>query len=162
MVAGDRLSGFTEIFCTPTGSSNSGARGLVKCLRQWFRTFGVPKQLSSDGGPEFRADITAEFLRTWGISHRVSSAYHAQSNGRAEVAVKSVKHLMRSNLGPGGTLNTDSFLRAMLQFRNTPDPDCKLSPAQILFGRPLRDGFSFASRGPKFNNTAVHPIWRDA
>ena len=143
LVAGDRLSGFTEIFSTRTGSSNSGAKGLVKCLRQWFRTFGVPRQISSDAGPEFRADLTAEFLKTWGVAHRVSSAYHAQSNGRAEVAVKAVKRLMRSNLGPSGTLNTDRFLRAMLRFRNTPDPDCRISPAEIVFGRPLRDNLLF-------------------
>ena len=116
----------------------------MKCLRQWFRTFGVPKQLSSDGGPEFAAGITAEFLKTWGVTHRISSAYHAQSNGRAEVAVKSVKRLMRSNLGPAGTLNTDCFVRAMLQLRNTPDPDCRISPAEIVFGKPLRDNLLFS------------------
>ena len=143
LVAGDRLSGYTEVFYTPKGSSNSGARGLVKCLRKWFCTFGVPRQLSSDGGPEFSAEVTAEFLKYWGVSHRISSAYHAQSNGRAEVAVKAVKRLLRSNVGPAGTLDTDRFLKAMLQFRNTPDPDCGISPAQIVFGRPLRDNLLF-------------------
>lgn len=143
LVAGDRLSGYTEIFHTPTGSSSAGANGLVKCLRKWFATFGVPQQLSSDGGPEFSSDITSKFLSTWGVSHRVSSAYHPQSNRRAEVAVKCVKRLMRSNVGPLGTLNTDRFLKAMLQLRNTPDPDCGVSPAEIVFGRPLRDNLLF-------------------
>ena len=159
LVAGDRLSGFTEVFCTRTGSSNSGARGLVKCLRQWFRTFGVPRQLSSDGGPEFKADVTAEFLKTWGVTHRVSSAYHAQSNGRAEVAVKSVKRLMRSNLGPAGTLDTDRFLRAMLQFRNTPDPDCRISPAEIVFGKPLTDNLLFTDY---LSRAQYSQRWQDA
>ena len=85
-----------------------------------------------------------------------------QSNGRAEVAVKKAKRLLKTCIGPNGSLNNDQFMMGMLQLRNTPDPDCKLSPAQILFGRPLRDAFSFVKRGPKFSNTAVHPIWRDA
>ena len=143
LVAGDRLSGFTEVFQTPSGTSSSGARGLVKCLRRWFATFGVPRQLSSDGGPEFAAEYTCNFLKSWGVTHRISSAYNPSSNGRAEVAVKSVKRLMRSNLGPFGSLDTDQFLRAMLQMRNTPDPDCGVSPSQIVFGRPLRDNLLF-------------------
>jgi hypothetical protein len=162
LVVGDRLSGWSEIFSTPSGSARSGARGLISCLRSFFSTFGVPEELASDGGPEFRADTTGEFLRRWGVKHRQSSAYHPQSNGRAEVAVKSAKRLLRSNVGPTGTLDNDKLLRALLQLRNTPDPDCNVSPAQIIFGRPIRDAFSFVNRLEKFSNPAVLPIWREA
>ena len=48
----------------------------------------------------------------------------------------------------------------MLQLRNTPDSDCKVSPAQILFGRPLRDAFSFVNHA--IDNTAINPVWRKA
>ena len=144
LVAGDRLSGFTEVFHTPSGTSRAGSRGLVRCLRKWFATFGVPAEISTDGGPEFSSDFTAEFLRTWGVRHTISSAYNAQSNGRAEVAVKTVKRLMRSNMGPLGTLDSDKFLQAMLQLRNSPDPDCGVSPAEVVFGRRLRDNLLFA------------------
>ncbi|KAK3729830.1 hypothetical protein RRG08_058149 [Elysia crispata] len=85
-----------------------------------------------------------------------------QSSGRAEVAVKSVKRLLRSNVNPSGSLNSDKFLKALLQLRNTPDPDCKLSPAEIVFGHPIRDAFSFMNRLDKFSNTAINPIWREA
>lgn len=145
LVAADRLSGFSEVFFTPTGTSNSGARGLITCLREWFRTFGVPEELSSDGGPEFTADATRGFLLNWGVRQRISSAYHPKSNGRAEVAVKTAKRLMRSNVSPSGSLDTDKFLRAMLQLRNSPDPDCGVSPAEIVFGRQLRDNLNFVS-----------------
>ena len=150
LVIGDRLSGWTEVFSTPSGTTNSGARGLLKCLRRMFATFGVPMQLSSDGGPEFSADITKEFLSKWDVTHRVSSAYNAESNGRAEVAVKSTKRLLMSNVDAGGSLNNDNFLRAMLTQRNTPDADCKLSPSQVVFGHPLRDTLSFAKNLAKF------------
>ena len=43
------------------------------------------------------------------------------------------------NVGLSGELDNDRFVRALLIQRNTPDPGCKLSPAQILLGRPLRD-----------------------
>ena len=47
--------------------------------------------------------------------------------------------MLRENVGPNGELHTDKFLRAMLQYRNTPQPDTRLSPAQVVFGRYLRD-----------------------
>lgn len=162
LVIGDRLSGWPEILSTPTGTPHAGARGLVACLRSFFATFGVPEELSSDGGPEFIASTTQEFLKRWNIKHRKSSAYNPQSNGRAEVAVKSAKRLLRSNISPTGTLDNDKLLRALLHLRNTPDPDCNKSPAQIVYGRPIRDAFSFVNRLEKFSNQAIHPIWREA
>ena len=85
----------------------------------------------------------------------MSSAYFPQSNGRAEVAVKAAKRLLMANVSPSGDLNHDSFLRALLQLRNTPDLDCDMSPAEIVFGRPLRDAFSFVNRLSKFTNRSI-------
>ena len=49
-----------------------------------------------------------------------------------------------------------------LQARNTPDPDCNISPAQVVFGRPIRDTFSFISRSIQNSNQSIRPIWREA
>ena len=162
MVAGDRLSGWVEVFGSTSGTDQAGAAGLIRHLRCLFGTFGVPEEIASDGGPEFTAESTQKFLSTWGVRHRVSSAYFPQSNGRAEVAVKTAKRLLSSNIGPTGDLDHDQFLRAMLQLRNTPDPDCNISPAQIVFGRPLPDAFSFMNRLEKFSNPNIQPTWREA
>ena len=162
LVIGDRLSGWPEVYSTPKRSNMSGSKGLIACLRALFATFGVPEEISSDRGPEFTSKDVKDFLERWGVHHRKSSAYFPQSNGRAEVAVKSTKRLLRSNIDASGNLNSDKFLRAMLQLRNTPDPDCNVSPAQIVFGRPLKDAFSFVNRLDKFRNQAINPIWREA
>ncbi|KAJ8359136.1 hypothetical protein SKAU_G00156610 [Synaphobranchus kaupii] len=159
---GDRLSGWVEVLCSTAGSDMGGSAGLVRHLRAFFGTFGVPEELSSDGGPEFTAGLTQDFLRLWGVRHRLSSVSFPQSNGRAEVAVKSAKRLLMSNTGPTGSLDHDRFLRAIIQLRNTPDPDCNLSPAQIVFGRPLRGSLSFVNRLEKFSNPHIRPLWRQA
>ena len=162
LVVGDRLSGWTEVLSSTAGTPIGGSAGLVRHLRSFFSTFGVPQELSSDGGPEFTAGQTEEFLQLWGVKHRISSVSFPQSNGRAEVAVKTAKRLLQSNTGPTGSLDHDRFLRAMLQLRNTPDPDCNLSPAQIIFGRPLRDSLAFANRLEKYTNPNIRPLWRHA
>ena len=73
------------------------------------------------------------------MKHRVSSAYIPHGNTRAEVGVKSMKRLIRNNLGPGGSLDTDRFSQAIMEYRNTPDRDTGCSPAQVVFSRTIRD-----------------------
>ena len=48
----DRLSGWTEVFGSAARTNLAGAPGLIRHLRSFFPTFGVPEELSSDGGPE--------------------------------------------------------------------------------------------------------------
>ena len=43
------------------------------------------------------------------------------------------------NTGPYGSLNNDAFLRAILQYRNTPDGETGISPAMYLYRHPIRD-----------------------
>ena len=73
------------------------------------------------------------------MTSSTSSALYPQGNGRAELAVKSAKRILRENITPTGSLNTDQACRALLQYRNTPIQHIGLSPAQILFHRNLRD-----------------------
>jgi hypothetical protein len=47
------------------------------------------------------------------------------------------KKLLRDNTGHGGSLVTNKFMRAVLQYRNTTMQDCRRSRAQI--GRQMRD-----------------------
>ena len=53
LIIGDRLSGWTEVVKVTPGTSSSGSKGLCEALRRVFQTFGVPEEISSDGGPEF-------------------------------------------------------------------------------------------------------------
>ena len=151
LVIVDRFTNWPLVF-----QSNQGSRGLVNNLRDTFSTFGVAEEITSDGGPEYTADITQQFLHNWGVKHRRSSVANPHANLRAEQGVKQVKRILMENTGVGGSLNVDSFHKAMLSYRNTPDPVTKGSPAQLLFGREVRDAIPAA-----IGKYVPHDTWRD-
>ena len=136
--------------------SQSGAAGLVKRLREIFVTFGIPEEVTSDGGPQFTAGETKAFLASWGVKHRLCSVANPHANSRAEIAVKTVKRMLMNNTGPNGSLDTDAFQRAMLAYRNAIDPETKASPALVLFGRPIRDAIPIP-----LGRYCPHPTWRE-
>ena len=122
----------------------------------------MPARLSSDGGPEMIAKATQDFFKRWGIRHRLSSAYLSSSNGRAEVCVKATKRMLHDNIRADGSLDTDRFAVAIMTKRNTPDYDSKLSPAEIVMGRRLRDALPMIPKNLMvMNNPAINPVWRD-
>ena len=96
----------------------------------------MPNVLRSDGGPQFSAHYTKEFLKRWGVKHVVCSPHYPQANGHAESAVKLVKRLLQKTSVAGNT-DCDEFARGLLEIRNTPRGDGR-SPAQVLYGHPVR------------------------
>merc|ERR1711867_143782 len=110
---------------------------------------------TSDGGLEFAAHETQNFLKRWGVVQRLTSAHYPRANTRAELGVKSMKRLLRENTGPSGSLNCDKFSRAILEYRNTPCRDTDVSPSNILFGRNLKDHLPAT-----IENLKVRKEWR--
>ncbi len=119
--------------------ANDGSKGLINCLRSTFATYGIPDEIASDGGREFTSHITRKFLNDWGVHQRISSVAYPHSNCRAEIGVKTSKRIITENTDANGNLNVDAFQKAILSYRNTPSADSKLSLAECLFGRPIRD-----------------------
>ena len=119
--------------------AHQGAKGFTDQLRRIFSTYGVCQELATDGASVFTGGLTQEFLKKWGVRHRLSSVANPHSNCRAELGVKQVKRMITDNCGPSGSLDVDSFHKAILSYRNTPDPITKVSPAMAVFGRQMKD-----------------------
>jgi len=150
VVYADRFSAWTEVAST---NMNSNANTLCDILRRYFINSGVPEELSSDGGPPFQSNEFSSFLQTRNVSHCISSAYYAQSNGRAEAAVKHMKRILTTNISQSGSLDVDTVAKALLPQRNTPSYDIGASPAELLFRRPIS--------GHLLNPTCFRHEWTD-
>jgi hypothetical protein len=122
----------------PFPDKNTTALKIVDAIRSFFCFgAGAPVKFWSHGGPQFTSDKFNTFLRDWSISHGVSSAGYSQSNGFAEVSVKSMKKLIRGSW-TAGSFNVDEFSKGLLLHRNAPISG-GASPAQLVFNRPVRD-----------------------
>ena len=150
----DRYSHWPLVF--KAEDVNKGSKGLIKFLRQTFSTYGVPEEISTDQGSEFTSRETQQFLSDWQVHHRVSSTTFPHSNCRAELGVKQVKRIIMDNTSPFGSLDVDSFHRAIMSYRNTVDPATRCSPALTVFGRQVRDGLPILPG--KYN---PHNMWQE-
>ena len=124
-----------------SGWTSSGMLGkemkttkVIRKIRNYFVNTGVPDIIWSDGGPQFTSSAFKDFARDWKIEHRLSSPHFPQSNGQAEAAVKKCKRIIKANWG-----DEDGLAKAMILSRNTPRTKDGLSPAEILFGKPVQD-----------------------
>lgn len=68
--------------------------------------------------------------------------------------MKTAKRIIAECTGRDGLVDTDAVARAVLQYRNTPLSHITKSPAQLLFGRILRDHLPTM---PKL--LELHPEW---
>ena len=102
----------------------------LRKLYEWFTRFGFPKAIHTDGGPQFTSAEFREKMDFWGVDLTVSPAYHPQSNGLAERAVRTIKSMLEKN----GTPKLEEIL---FRYRSTPQTG-SLSPSEMLMGRKLR------------------------
>ena len=136
LVYADRLTGFVELAYFPSTTTSTV---IINTLREFFHRWGVAEEISLDGASNLQSAEIKDWLKSWGVRVRLSSAHYHQSNGRAEVGVKSMKRLLRGNTGRKGAIDTDKVAQALLQYRNTPLRGINKSPAELALGRSLRD-----------------------
>ncbi|XP_044181741.1 uncharacterized protein K02A2.6-like [Acropora millepora] len=125
LITVDHHSDFYKLDRLPSIQSSS----VIQTTKQHFSRHGVPHTLIPDNGAQFTSEAFRAFAEKYKFKHITSSPYWSQSNGRAEAAVKSAKHIL---------LTAEDADLALLSVRNTPPAGHTYSPAQRLFGRTLR------------------------
>ena len=88
-------------------------KSAAKGIEKWMHTYGIPKEVCSDGGPYYGKEFS-EWCKSMGIRHCLSSAYNPQSNGSAEKGVGQIKNLLEK-MGRKGVLNQDELNRLVFK-----------------------------------------------
>ncbi|GJX99363.1 reverse transcriptase domain-containing protein [Tanacetum coccineum] len=100
LVAVDYLSKWVEAKALPTND----ARVVCKFLKSLFARFGAPRAIISDRETHFCNDQFAKVMLKYGVTHRLSTAYHPQTKGQSEMTHFGLSAQLTKH--PSGVLHT--------------------------------------------------------
>nr|GFB28304.1 reverse transcriptase domain-containing protein [Tanacetum cinerariifolium] len=100
LVAVDYLSKWVKAKALPTND----ARVIVKFLKSLFSRFGTPKAIISDRGTHFCNDQLSRVMLKYGVTQRLSTAYHPQTSGQVEVTNRGLKRILERTVGENRAL----------------------------------------------------------
>nr|GFA86038.1 reverse transcriptase domain-containing protein [Tanacetum cinerariifolium] len=113
LVAVDYLSKWVEAKTLPTND----ARVVVKFLKSLFSWFGTQKAIISDRGTHFCNDQFSRVMAKYGVTHRLSTAYHPQASGQVEVTNCGLKRILEKTVGENRASWSDKLEDALWAFR---------------------------------------------
>ena len=147
----DWYSGFPWIYQINILSTDS----ITNQLLATFQTFGYPRTIRRDGGPQFRNKFR-NFCNNHGIIHEAASPYNPHSNAHAEVTIKSLKQLIIK-------CSAKEFDAAFSAWKNTsrhtaPSPNSLFFGHSIRLDRPIIDDIQPLTENLHPHEDRLHPI----
>nr|GEV45623.1 DNA-directed DNA polymerase [Tanacetum cinerariifolium] len=111
------------------------ARVVVKFLKSLFSRFGTPKAIISDRGTHFCNDQFAKVMSKYGVTHRLSTAYHPQTSGQVEVTNRGLKRILERTVGENHALWTEKLDDALWAFRTAFKTPIGCTPYRLVYGK---------------------------
>nr|GFC02132.1 reverse transcriptase domain-containing protein [Tanacetum cinerariifolium] len=131
LVAVDYLSKWVEAKALPTND----ARVVVKFLKSLFSRFGTPKAIISDRGTHFSNDQFSRVMTKYGVTHRLSTAYHPQTSGQVEVTNCGLKRILERTVGENRVSWSDKLEDALWAFRTAFKTSIGFTPYHLVYGK---------------------------
>ncbi|GJT17149.1 reverse transcriptase domain-containing protein [Tanacetum coccineum] len=131
LVAVDYLSKWVEAKALPTND----ARVVCKFLKSLFSRFGAPRAIISDRGTHFCNDQFSKVMLKYGVTHRLSTAYHPQTSGQVEVSNRGLKRILERTVGENRASWSDKLDDALWAFRTAYKTPIGCTPYKLVYGK---------------------------
>ena len=111
---------------------------VASALFNIFSRLGLPKQILSDNGQQLVSKAMSEVMEMMGIERKLSTPYHAQSNGMVERFNGTLKNMLQK-LTVDKQNSWDKLIPAVLfAFREIPNTTTGYPPFTLMYGRQVR------------------------
>ncbi|GJW93237.1 reverse transcriptase domain-containing protein [Tanacetum coccineum] len=131
LVAVDYLYKWVEAKALPTND----ARVVVKILKSLFARFRTPRAIISDRGTHFCNDQFTKVMLKYGVTHRLSTAYHPQTSGQVEVSNRGLKRILERTVGENRASWSDKLDDALWPFRTAFKTPIGCTPYKLVYGK---------------------------
>lgn len=116
------------------------AKVVVKALTKFFSTFNfrLPKVMQTDQGTNFVSKLCSQVFQSLNITHRISSAYHPQSQGMLERFHQTLKSMLKKYCIETGNEWDEGVPLLLFSIRETVQESLKFSLSELVFGYTVR------------------------
>ncbi|GJT77197.1 reverse transcriptase domain-containing protein [Tanacetum coccineum] len=104
-------------------------------LKSLFARFGAPRAIISDRGTHFCNDQFAKVMLKYGVTHRLSTAYHPQTSGQVEVSNRGLKRILERTIGENRASWSDKLDDALWAFRTAYKTPIGCTPYKLVYGK---------------------------
>ncbi len=113
-------------------------KAVVKELIKFCSIFGLPKVIQTDQRSNFTSHIFEQIVQELGVEHRLSSAYHPESQGALERFHQTLKSMMRAYCIESDKDWAEGLPLLLFAVRGTKQESLGFSPAELVFAHTVR------------------------
>ena len=127
----DAFTKYVELVGIPDKEAKTVTSAI---LNRWICRFGLPIEILSDMGGEFKNKLSESLWTMLGTSHSTTSPRHPQCNAQCEIANKTIAKYLSSYVNQD-TLDWEVYLPPLMLYYNTSfHRSIKTSPFFLTFG----------------------------
>jgi hypothetical protein len=136
LVVVDRFSSFVRMIPLP---KNYGARDICNALLSKVYCYhGMPQEIITDRGPQFVSNYYSALHEAFDTKLMPSTAFHQNTNGSAERAVKTVTQMLRCAVNKKQNNWVDLLWKAEYAINNAQSEAFKATPTEVCQGQVVR------------------------